>query len=121
MRRFAQVLKWTGAGALLALLLLWVGDYISIRHRMGRKIVSDPIETLTIRPTYAIARKDGKAEFDFGDPQLLTCVHSLFPHLGYSPCWYVIRQSQKPIPIGGVILLAPLPLRSLGHTVRAAQ
>lgn len=106
MRRVVQVLKWTGAVALLCLVLLWVGDYLSVRRRIAHKTA---IETITIRPTYAIARKDGKAEFDFGDPQPLTCVHSLFPHYGYSPCWYVIRQSQRPIPIGGAILVvAPI-------------
>lgn len=104
MRLVVQVLKWSGAVAVLASALLWIGDTVSFRHRMAHRTASDPIETITVRPTYAIARKDGKAEFDFGDPEQLTCVHSLFPQGGYGPCWYLIRQKQKPIPIGGTVL-----------------
>jgi hypothetical protein len=110
MRHVARVLKWTAAVVLLSLILLWAGDDLSVDRRMARKTTADPIETITIRPTYAIARKDGRAEFDFGDPRPLTCVHSLFPHLGYAPCWYAIRESQKPIPIGGMIIVVLVAL-----------
>jgi hypothetical protein len=56
-----------------------------------------------VRTLYAVPRKDGKAELDFGDPETQTCVHSLFPHLGYDPCWYTKRQNQQPT----VILALP--------------
>lgn len=104
MRRVWQALKWTGAALIVCLALLWLGDYLSVRNRMGHKTATDPVQTITFQPVYAIARKDGKSEFDFGDPQNATCVHSIFPHLGYNPCWYVLRESQKPIPIGGVLI-----------------
>jgi hypothetical protein len=51
---------------------------------------------------YAIPQKNGKIdyEFDAQQPDVTTpCVHSLFPHLGNSPCWYLQRNSQKPIPM----------------------
>jgi hypothetical protein len=25
----------------------------------------------------------------------VTCVHSLFPHMGYQPCWYLSRHSEQ--------------------------
>ena len=31
--------------------------------------------------------------------QTVTCVHSLFPHNGYSPCWYVKPRINQPIPL----------------------
>jgi hypothetical protein len=38
-----------------------------------------------------VQQKDGKTEYEEGDPETQTCVNSLFPHLGYSPCWYLRR------------------------------
>lgn len=115
MARVWQALKWTGAALVVCLALVWLGDYLSVRNRMGHKTATDPVQTITFQPVYAIARKDGKSEFDFGDPQNATCVHSIFPHLGYNPCWYVLRESQKPIPIGGVLI----PLADSGdHAAR---
>jgi hypothetical protein len=31
--------------------------------------------------------KDGKTQFIMLDPETDTCIHSLFPHFGYRPCW----------------------------------
>jgi len=32
-----------------------------------------------------------------GDPINQECVHSLFPHVGDSPCWYLSRHTQQQI------------------------
>jgi hypothetical protein len=104
MARVWRLLKWAAAALVVCLALLWLGDYLSVRSRMEHKTATEPVQTITFRPVYAIARKDGKSEFDFGDPQSATCVHSIFPQLGYNPCWYVLRESQKPIPIGGALI-----------------
>ena len=106
MQRIWRILQWTGVALLASVALVWVGDYVSVRQRMAHKTSTDPIESISVRPVYAISRKDGKDEFDFGDPLTQRCIHSLFPHLGYDPCWYVVRQSQKPIPIGIIVPLA---------------
>ena len=103
MRAIWRIAKWAGAALFLSLALVWLGDYVSVQHRMAHQTATDPVETMSVRPVYAVSQKDGKEEFDFGDPQSQTCIHSLFPHLGYSPCWYVVRQSQRPIPIGALI------------------
>jgi hypothetical protein len=42
---------------------------------------------------YASATKSGRAEVYFDQPQTEVCAHSLFPHSGYSPCWYSNRKS----------------------------
>ena len=54
--------------------------------------------TVTVHPYYAIDRKDKKTEFDYEDPEDETCVNSLFPHLGYTPCWYRRRHTDEAIP-----------------------
>jgi hypothetical protein len=83
--------------------ILYAADYLSVRYRMAHKTSADPLETTQVRPLYAVPRKDGKYEFDFGDTEAQTCVHSLFPHLGYSPCWYTKRENQQPT----VIVILP--------------
>jgi hypothetical protein len=98
--RILGVLKWIAVGAVCSLVLVYAGDYGSARYRLAHRTSTNPIEVLKVRPTYAIARKDGRSEFDFGDTESETCVHSLFPHFGYPPCWYANRENQKPIPIG---------------------
>jgi hypothetical protein len=94
-RRSAQFL-------LLAFVVSFVCDYAYFRLRMIHPGPASPLETFTAPRLYAIAEKGRKVayEMDALNPeQTLTCVHSLFPHGGYSPCWYLIPQSQKPIPM----------------------
>jgi hypothetical protein len=113
MRGLWRALKWTGAALILCLAALWLGDYVSVRYRMLHKTAADPVESIVVHPIYAIPHKDGKDEFDFGDAENVTCVHSLFPHLGYNPCWYVLRESQKPISIAALVqeIFEPARLR----------
>jgi hypothetical protein len=97
---FWPILRRVVIVAAFAVIGTYVADYVSLRLRMAHRTSTSPIEVLNVQPTYAVARKDGQAEFDFGDTEPETCVHTLFPHMGYAPCWYVKRTSQKPIPIG---------------------
>ena len=100
MNRFGPILRWVVIATAFAVIGTYLADYVSLRIRMVHRTSTNPIEVLKFQPTYAIARKDGQAEFDFGDTTRETCVHTLFPHVGYAPCWYVKRTSQTPIPIG---------------------
>jgi hypothetical protein len=87
-----------GIGVLLAATaLLYVGDYAALRYRIIRKL--SPYDSVTVDSYYAVPEKNGKTEYDFQSSQQETCVNSLFPHLGYSPCWYARRHTDKPIPI----------------------
>ena len=88
--------------AISALAILYVGDYLSVRFRMIHPKPADPFESLTAPRVLAIQEKNGKVEYqiDAQNPeQTVTCVHSLFPHLGYSPCWYVKPRINQPIPM----------------------
>jgi hypothetical protein len=87
-----------------SLALAYAGDYLYVRYRMSRNQPADPFDVVTIQTTYAVAQKDGRAEIIFGDPEIQKCVHSLFPHFGYTPCWYLKRENGKPVVIGGAIL-----------------
>ena len=94
-RRIAQAL-------LVILLVLFLCDYAYFRLRVIHPKPADPLETFTAPRLYAIAEKGRKTayELDAQNPEeTLVCAHSLFPHGGYSPCWYLIPKSQKPIPM----------------------
>lgn len=92
-----------------AIVVVYAGDYLSVRYRMMKNQAGNPFETMKIEPTYGIPHKNGSAEIVIGDPQDETCVHSIFPHLGYEPCWYLARTSKN------IIMLEILaPDRSVG-------
>ena len=77
------------------LALVYVGDFASLRIPVPKGRV--PYSTVVVRPYYDVALKSGKSDLYFLDPQKQTCVNSLFPHLGYKPCWYVRKHTHPRI------------------------
>ncbi len=77
------------------LALVYLGDYAAVRIPIpkGRAAYS----TIVVRPYYKVALKSGKSDLYFLDPQNQTCVNSLFPHLGYKPCWYLRKHTHPRI------------------------
>ena len=87
---------------LTALALCYSVDYLSVRSRMIHAKPADPFESITAVRVLAIPEKNGKTEFevDAGNPEkTVVCVHSLFPHSGHLPCWYVKPRINQPIPM----------------------
>lgn len=123
MNRIAKIVLRAALALLILIAILYAGDYASIKYRLSRagnagnsgagstanspstssrssaSAPRGPLDTVQIQRTYQIPHKDGRAEFAFAEPQSVTCVHSIFPHLGYSPCWYLKRHSQQTIPM----------------------
>jgi hypothetical protein len=83
--------------AVLLLLVVYAGDYLSLRYKIPKG--RDPFSSVTVQPYYAIHEKNGRTEYDFAPPQSQVCVRSLFPHFGYNPCWYMSRHTEKRIDI----------------------
>jgi hypothetical protein len=89
-------------GAVVGFAVLFLGDYLYVRVRMLHPKSADPFESLKTLRVLAIPEKNGKTEYevDARNPeQTITCVHALFPHSGYSPCWYVKPRINQPIPM----------------------
>ncbi len=82
-------------GALLAVCILYLLDDVSVRYGIPKG--RDPFGSVLVRRYYAVPQKNGRVEFYFDQPETQRCVHSLFPHFGYSPCWYLNRHKQKRI------------------------
>jgi hypothetical protein len=81
--------------AFVLMVALYVGDDLSVRYRIPKS--RQPFSTVTIRRFDAISEKNNKTEYVYEDPVAVTCVRSLFPHLGYSPCWYLSRHAEQRI------------------------
>src|SRR5712692_32871 len=89
-------------GLIVALGLLYGSDYLYVRVRMLHPKPADPFESMKSLRVLAIPEKNGKTEYEvdaLNPEQTVTCVHSLFPHFGYSPCWYVKPRINQPIPM----------------------
>jgi hypothetical protein len=70
----------------------WICDYLSVQFKFPYR---NPIGNVPVQTYYAVPQKDGKTEFLFDQPATQDCVHSIFPHSGYNPCWYVSRHKQR--------------------------
>jgi hypothetical protein len=84
---------------ILLLVILYASDYLFAVIRKNNPKARQAFGTVTVQHYYSIPHKDGKAELVFQDPQTQACIRSLFPHFGYTPCWYARRESQTPIPM----------------------
>ncbi len=95
--------RWNGAKirhiaarVILSLCLLaaiaYAGDYLVARFRLMR---GQGLGSVSVGVLYAIPQKSGKTEFADGGVEVRTCLHSLFPHFGYAPCWYLSRHREQ--------------------------
>ena len=73
--------------------IAYAADYGVFRYRLATK--RQPFGSVTVKHYYEVAHKDGKAELIFDPPVQKTCVHSLFPHSGDPPCWFLNRHAEQ--------------------------
>ncbi len=81
--------------AIAALIVVYAIDFAVLRFRIAGNY--NPYGTVQVHPYYAVPRKDHKTEFLFDDPHDQTCVNSLLPQAGDSPCWYLSRHRDQRI------------------------
>jgi hypothetical protein len=73
--------------------ITFLADYAVVRASRN------PTGSVLVKRYYAVGLKNGKTEMYYADPENQTCVNSIFPHMGYSPCWYLRRYKVKEIKI----------------------
>jgi hypothetical protein len=81
--------------AALLLAALYAGDYIWLRIRVSHPQAGQAFGAVQFY--WATPIKGGKDEIFFDQPQTETCTRSLFPHLGFRPCWYSSGQNVREI------------------------
>jgi hypothetical protein len=90
MRRRLAIGMFSVVGLLCA---LYAGDYAVLRYRAARN--RGPFGTVTVYRYYAIQKKANKVEYVFNGTEDQTCVHALFSHMSYPPCWYLERHTEQ--------------------------
>ncbi len=80
--------------AVLSAIAMYALDYAVLRYRSR-----DGFGVVQVQPYYAVHLKNGKTEIMPGDALTDTCVRSVFPQMGYSPCWYANRQKRKTVDV----------------------
>jgi hypothetical protein len=70
---------------------LYAGDYLVLRYRIAAH--GADAATSSVPTFYAAPLKNGRLDVYYDQPQSQTCVRSIFPWLGYEPCWYVRRHA----------------------------
>jgi hypothetical protein len=96
-RRFLGILFLrTLLGIAISVALLYAVDAAVLRFRAATN--RNAFATITVHPYFAVERKDKKIEYMYDDPRDETCVNSLFPHLGDSPCWYLRKHKDEQLP-----------------------
>ena len=95
-----RLIKRIAIGFVTAVVVAYAGDFLWFRVRLSHPKPVDPLESWTVPRVLAIPEKGGKTsyEIDQQNPvRTITCVHSLFPQGGASPCWYVKPRANQPI------------------------
>ncbi len=92
-QRIRRALLFTVIALVAAACLLFLGDYVRLRYKMARN--SQPYGSVQVQNYYAVKLKDGKTEYFFNPPQMQPCSNTLFPQMGYTPCWYLKRKANK--------------------------
>jgi hypothetical protein len=77
----------------LAAVLIYGADFAVLRGRQNR------LGTVRVRVMYAVKMKNRQTEYLPEEPQNLSCTNSLFPQMGYAPCWYLSRHKLQMIDV----------------------
>ena len=85
-------LRWAVAIVVAAPIVFYLLEDLSIRLRFPR---ADPFALVTVHRYYALHKSRDKMSLINTDPVDQTCVSAVFPHLGYTPCWYLRRHTEQ--------------------------
>jgi hypothetical protein len=82
-------------GLVGAILVVYVADAIQVRIRLATGGPATAYDTVTV--LYASGLKGNKYEVFADQPEIETCARTIFPQMGYSPCWYLRGHTMKMI------------------------
>ena len=103
-----------------ALALAYISDYVWVLYRVHHPSAGQAFGSVEV--FYQTPLKNGKSEIFFGQAEKQTCVRSMFPQMGYTPCWIASRRNLRSVeqmtfpPLNlnraGVVLQPPIRLGS---------
>jgi hypothetical protein len=101
-RLLALTTKWLLISVFTLFCALYASDELAFQYKVHSSQSGSAFGAVDMQRMLAIELKGGKVQYTLDQQQpaqIQKCVYSLFPHAGFSPCWYLLRQSRKPIPL----------------------
>ena len=95
MTRLGDILRIAAFVAVLSAAGVYLSDYVWIEYRLSHATSPEALGTVTFY--YATLLKNGRLNIFYNQPQTEVCVYALFPHAGYRPCWYAVREKVRTI------------------------
>jgi hypothetical protein len=89
-RRF----RWTLAVIVAAPLVFYGVEDLCVRARFPLR---DPYRQVAVHRVYMLHKSREKMNIINAEPGEQTCVRAVFPHLGYTPCWYLERHTEQQV------------------------
>jgi len=87
-QRIARFLKFALAALALLAAIVWTVDWLILRHKVAQ--TSQAFGEVEVHYRYAVHLKNRRIE-QRSEKANIECVHSVLPHYGDTPCWYVER------------------------------
>jgi hypothetical protein len=89
--QFRKWFKRVVLGAVLLAAAVWTGDWVWLRLKIARN--SGAFGSVEVHYRYAVHLRNKRIERYTAQPKTLECVHSAFPHMNESPCWYLEKHA----------------------------
>ncbi len=80
----------TAAGLMVALAVLYVGDWAVWRLRVAK---GGGMGSVVVSSIVVLPLKDNKEEYDWGGTAEVSCSQSIFPQAGSGACWWLRRHN----------------------------
>ena len=90
MLKIRTILERSVLAVLIALPVLFGGDWLVYRFRLMHKTAFDSV---TVNQFVTLPLKNGRNEYDYAGSQQVRCVKSIFPWADDDPCWWVRRHT----------------------------
>jgi len=85
-----RILGRTAAGLMVALAVLYVGDWAVWRVRVAR---GGGMGSVVVSSIVVMPLKNNKEEYDWGGTADVSCSRSIFPQVGSGACWWLRRHN----------------------------
>ena len=85
-----RILGRTVAGLIVALVILYVGDWAVWRLRVAK---GGGMGSVVVSSIVVLPLKDNKEEYDWGGTAEVSCSQSIFPQAGSGACWWLRRHN----------------------------
>ena len=92
--RMYRYLKYGLPAVIVLAGVTYLADGLYLHYR------GTPTSDMRVDSMYKMTNRWNEVEYSVGSTGTQRCVKSLYPHGGYSPCWYLTRHTMNYIRVG---------------------